>query len=280
MAGLSKETCLCISRIKSSFKDSIGNAPTGYGTGFWCLTEKQNKIYVTNKHNVDCNVKFKSKEIFDLTDIQIELRKKEGNRFFSETEFFSVNLQETSLITEENIDLAVFVNPIFKEHKSNYEYKLLGISEWSANHDFFANRSRIASDVSFVGYPTNFYDSTWKLPIARHAIIASVAEIGFSHNEINLNDIVLVSGLSFGGGSGSPVFSSQRGLKINLDRGFAESDDYCPQKLLGVMTGHLQFPKETEKFMTKKEEEFTRHSGLSYFTKFTALDNIIRKNNL
>ena len=99
MAGLSKETCLCISRIKSSFEDSIGNTPTGYGTGFWCLTEKQNKIYVTNKHNVDCNIKFRSKKLFDLTDIQIELRKNKENRFFSETEFFSVNLKETSLIT-------------------------------------------------------------------------------------------------------------------------------------------------------------------------------------
>lgn len=38
----------------------------------------------------------------------------------------------------------MFVKPIFKEHKSNYEYKLLGISQWSANHAFFENRSRIA----------------------------------------------------------------------------------------------------------------------------------------
>ncbi|MBS0655790.1 MAG: hypothetical protein JSR46_08435, partial [Verrucomicrobia bacterium] len=212
-----------------------------------------------------------------LTDVRIELRKKAKGIFFSDTQFFSVDLEKTIPISEHNIDIALFVNPIFTPSNLAYGHESLSFSEWATDQDFFVKRSRISADVAFVGYPTNFHDSKWKLPIARHAILASIPEIGFSHNEIDLDEIVLVSGLSFNGGSGSPVFSCQRGLKINRNHGSAETDDYCPQKLLGIMTGHLQFPKETEKFMSKKEEEFTRHSGLSYFTRITALQNLIHK---
>ena len=88
----------------------------------------------------------------------------------------------------------------------------------------------------------------------------------------------MASGLSFEGGSGSPVFSSQRGMKINTDNGSVESG-YCPQKLIGIMTGHLQFEQEKE-LLDRKQELFTRHSGLSYFTKFTALRELLNENRL
>jgi hypothetical protein len=125
----------------------------------------------------------------------------------------------------------------------------------------------------------NFFDEKWKFPIARHAIIASVSEIGFSHKDILMEDVLLASGLSFEGGSGSPVFSSARGLKIQADQGFAETSDYCPQKLIGIMTGHLQFNPGAEA-LERKEEAFTRHSGLSYFTKITALRHLLNENGL
>lgn len=117
---------------------------------------------------------------------------------------------------------------------------------------------RCYRDVSFVGFPMNLFDSKWKLPIARHAIIASVSEIDFSHDNISSEGIILVSGLSFEGGSSSPVFSSSRGQRINCNVGFVESDDYCPQKLLGIMTGHLQLQSETKEYITKKEESLKK----------------------
>ncbi|MBS0621647.1 MAG: hypothetical protein JSR80_01650 [Verrucomicrobia bacterium] len=83
----------------------------------------------------------------------------------------------------------------------------------------------------------------------------------------------------FEGGSGSPVFSSARGLRIQADQGFVETADYCPQKLIGFMNGHLQSKIEKESF-APKEDQFMRHSGLSYFTKITALRRLLNNRNL
>ncbi len=159
-----------------------------------------------------------------------------------------------------------------------YGIATLSASQWLADEEFFVKRSRITADISFLGYPMNLCDDQWILPIARHAIIASIPEIDFSYKDISFKKIVLVSGLSFEGGSGSPVFSSLRGTRINCDIGAAESDDYCPQKLLGIMSGHLQLP--TEEKLIGREAAFTKHTGLSYFTKSSALLEIIKLQEL
>lgn len=280
MSGLSKEVCFCITRLKTTFVDSLGNKPKGIATGFWVLTEIGNRIFVTNKHSLDISMKYSSKEKFDFIALELELRKKKNDNFMPETEFFYVSLEATKIIYGEKTDLALIVNPGLQGDIRNFGVQFLKLSDWGPDEEFFIKRSRIASDVSFVGFPMNLFDSKWKLPIARHAIIASVSEIYFSHDNISSEGIILVSGLSFEGGSGSPVFSSSRGQRINCDVGFVESDDYCPQKLLGIMTGHLQLQSETKEYITKKEESFTRHTGLSYFTKSLYLINLIKNNNL
>ncbi len=280
MTGLSKEICFSISRLQTEFVDSLGHNLKGLATGVWVLTEKGNRIFVTNKHNLDVNMIYGLEEKYKLSSLELELRKKEEKKFISETKFFPINLAKSKIIYGDTIDLALIINPKYVDYINSFDVNCLDFSAWIPDEDFFVKRCRLASDVSFVGYPINLFDSKWKLPIARHAVIASVSEIDFSHEEIESKGIILVSGLSFGGGSGSPVFSSLRGLRINCDNGFVESDDYCPQKLLGVMTGHLQLQPETEKYMTKKEKAFILHSGLSYFTNILSLIKLIKDNDL
>ena len=86
-------------------------------------------------------------------------------------------------------------------------------------------------------------------------LIASVSEIGFSHKDIQTEDVLLASGVShLRAGSGSPVFSSARGLKIQADQGFCSKLLIIAlRKLIGIMTGHLQFdPGKQKRWKGKK----------------------------
>jgi hypothetical protein len=275
VSGLKVEVCFAISRLQATFVDDIGDEKSGIATGVWILS-KGKKLFVTNRHSLDLSMKYQ-KNTYKLTKTEIELRIKVGGRFQLETRFFEV--KNPSFLFGLNTDLAVIVEPEFDPFPGVFGHLCLELSVWETDEDFFRQNCRLAADIFFIGFPMNFFDEKWKLPIARHAIIASVSQIGFSHKEIKTEDALLASGLSFEGGSGSPVFSSARGLRINADKGFADTDDYCPQKLIGIMTGHLQFPPSKESF-GRKEELFTRHSGLSYFIKTTALRRLLNENGI
>lgn len=62
MSGLLKEVCFYITRLRTTFVDSLGNKPKRIATGFWVLTEKGNRIFVTNKHSLDISMNYSSKE--------------------------------------------------------------------------------------------------------------------------------------------------------------------------------------------------------------------------
>jgi len=56
MAELSKYVCFCITRLQATFADSLGNNTSGSATGFWIETEKNNRLFVTDKHNLDISM--------------------------------------------------------------------------------------------------------------------------------------------------------------------------------------------------------------------------------
>jgi hypothetical protein len=273
MSGLNTEVCFAIARIKALFVDDTGYERPGIATGLW-MSSKGKIFFVTNRHTLDLSMKYTKPHT--LVHLQIELRKKNTSGFSQETKFFKV--QNSSIILGDRVDLAIIIAPTYEESVEGFEYRTLDVDQWGADADFFLKYCQLASDIFFVGFPMNFFDDHWKFPIARHAIVASVPHVGFSNKEILTSEVLLASGLSFEGGSGSPVFSSQRGMKINTDNGSVESG-YCPQKLIGIMTGHLQFEQGKEP-LNRKQESFTRHSGLSYFTKITALRELLHKNGL
>lgn len=280
MSGLSIDVALTITRIRTTFIDSLGNKLSGIGTGFWIKTNNNKTFLVTNKHNLHTSRKSPCKEEFKLYSIEIQMRKRKEHAFLAETQFFQIDSLATKLILGENIDLALIANPTFLNINPDFAHIIpLGFSSWAPDENFFTKNIRMCSEISFVGYPQDLFDIKWKLPIARSAIIASVPEIDFSHKDISSEGVILVSGLSFQGSSGSPVFSYVRGTKINVNNGSVESDNYCPQKLLGVMTGHLQVTEESlnkEYFnLTRKEEEFLRLTGFSYFINSFALIKLI-----
>jgi hypothetical protein len=72
---------------------------------------------------------------------------------------------------------------------------------------------------------------------------------------------MLVSGLSFSGSSGSPVFNHPKGSSPG---GNVVDRSYVPSKIIGIMSGHFwENPDDPP--------EMFRHSGLSYLTQSTAI---------
>jgi hypothetical protein len=141
----------------------------------------------------------------------------------------------------------------------------------------------LLDSVFFVGYPRSskdevpWWDTAWNLPIARDATIASVPELPFTNPKIRMADVLLVSGLSLQGSSGSPVFTRQEQDVVVTNEfehhgGGAERPERTRVRdvepiLIGIMSGHLPDP----------EAGPLKHSGLSYLTRSTTILDLIEK---
>jgi hypothetical protein len=123
--------------------------------------------------------------------------------------------------------------------------------------------------ASFIGFPGKagvpWYDEHWNLAIARTVNIASLPRVGFFNSAIPTSDVMLVSGLSFSGSSGSAMISHQKGIRHGIGRG--TGDDYVPPKLIGIMSGHW--------WNEEADSGVFRHSGLSYLTRSTAIIGLL-----
>lgn len=284
--GLSRAVLSSISKIRTTFIDRLGNRKCGVGTGVWLHhAATGNATFVTNRHNVDVSLHPAPPHGFVLDRIEIEFKTSSGRQ--EETAFYVVK-NPNAMVMHPSADVALLSKPDFDlppDWRTRFHFRTLTVDAWLANQLFFAQTIGCGAELVFVGYPQIFCDQRRALPIARHAIIASEPSEGFVHNSISMSHAVLVSGLSFGGGSGSPVFCVSRGLKINTDNGSAKTSDYCPTQLVGIMTGHFQesnynprLAKEgalTTDLSVGVGSELEKHSGLSYFTKSTAILEIL-----
>jgi hypothetical protein len=117
--------------------------------------------------------------------------------------------------------------------------------------------------VSFIGFPgsgkSKWWDHAWHSPVARLASLASSPHQPFSNPSIPTADTVLVAGLSFSGSSGSMVILHQKGIPP----GDIVDPTYAPAMIVGIMSGHW--------WEAAQEPEMFSHSGLSYFTRSTAI---------
>ena len=97
---------------------------------------------------------------------------------------------------DENVDLAcVDVSGITH---SDASVKHIG-EEFLTPIDY--ERVALGSDVLFVGYPNDYYDTTNNLPLVRKGTLASMPSIDFKGD-----GNIVIDAQVFGGSSGSPVF--------------------------------------------------------------------------
>ncbi len=271
MSGLNPAIIYAVARLESEFCDHIGNFKCISGTGFWLgKATSSSRYFVTNRHNVDPTVNFGNNPNLKLHSLRIEHRLYDGpmRRPLSDTRFFECDLQASKLRWSKECDVAILFNPVFEIDQGEFKYqKLIPISE-VADTDFLSIKLTIMDSVSFLGYPgsgnNKWWDTACNLAIARTASIASIPNRTFVNPSVIWKNIVLVSGLSFSGSSGSPVLSFQKGVPTG--RGLS-NPSYVAPKLIGIMSGHWWDDSSTP--------EMYKHTGLSYFTRSTSILDLI-----
>jgi hypothetical protein len=166
-----------------------------------------------------------------------------------------------------------------------------------ANEEFFKYNLNVMDNASFIGFPgkrgLRWYDDSWNLAIARTVNVASHPAKPFLNEGIKTSDVMLVSGLSFSGSSGSPVLShtklgvaavpeltraqepSQWQACLNQTIRSINNNITYP-KLIGIMSGHWdEDANSSPGGKCKSGADVFRHSGLSYFTRSTAILDLL-----
>jgi hypothetical protein len=258
-----------VHRFRSSFRDDLGNTRVGVGTGFWISDLRGGRHFVTNKHNVDAALMI-GESTFKLECAEIELRKFQPDAALPERRYFQVqNLG--CLRSSAAADCAVFTAPTLVAHSPEYPVPdLTKFKDIATEADFAQNVVKVMEPAIFIGFPGakghSWSDSTWGLPIARECSVASWPGIAFTHPDIPTQDTVLLSGLSFSGSSGSPVFVQNRGIRPGGD---IEDSSWRPAKLVGIMSGHFR--------ENVPEAPMFAHTGLSYLTRSTSIIQLFQQ---
>lgn len=249
--------------------NDTGHTRNPYGTGFWINIDEDTTALVTNAHNIDARYKLGSDTKYKLDKVEVELRVIKDGKLQNEAEFHEIEFEH--IIQHNSADVGILINPSYVENKETLYPNHITKEEIATKEDFESSIG-VCDAANFIGFATyiqngthyKLWDTTSNLPIIRPASIASIPHLNFKNQAIPTSDVCLVSGLSFSGSSGSPVFSRQKDAVFNyetqrLHGGIAKA------KLIGIMSGHI--------WDEPREEEV--HSGISYFTKSTAIHELI-----
>ena len=241
------------------FADEIGNETKPLrGTAFW-IRHNEKVLLVTNRHNYDATM-HKDMAQKKLIKFRILMRKKtEDGSFLQETKWADVDLNKIDGWIHSEADVAVLD---VKSIPPGVGLSAINSKE-IADREYFENEANFLDPVFFIGYPQNWYDSAWNSPIARLAHIASNPSRTFSNDALLTQDTILVNGLSFGGSSGSIVIFSGEGVQ-EIE---TTSSPYREPKCVGIMSGHFNELKSS-------------HSGLSYFTRSSAIHEVLRQEKI
>ena len=249
---------------------------TAYGTGFFVLTEPEQRFcLVTNRHLVDTRLIKGPVTDFELDKLEIGLRTKADHLQDTSSIFRSLSDPRAyHALNAPVVDypapvIALFVSRNFSEGME--EFWIDAIPESSlATHRQFIDLVRPMDQVSFVGFPgtakSEWWDTRINLAISRTGYISSLADGYFSNQSVMTSNVVVVSGLSFAGSSGSIVVAHDKTLtRIEPDGKREDTSIYA--MVVGVMSGHWWEASQTPIMF--------EHSGLSYFTRSSSICKIL-----
>ena len=283
MMEISEAVALKVTRIRAKFRDQVTGEETGFwtpGTGFWLRTNEGKYVIVTARHLLDPKLRFTCPKEdpdeweFLPSTVEVELRWGEDKNPYdpisNQTKFFKVTEVVKRLFFSAN-DCALLAEP-FDERPEKWAHEGMShFHEADLASILWQDKAFIMLDpVFFIGFPNTWWDQERMLPIARLAHLASMGT--FNNDGIKTDDVSLVTGLSFGGSSGSPVISQPIGSPPEgIPHGWPPpSEDYIPSRLVGVMSGH--FP-----FSDHNGPGIPLHAGLSYFTRSTTILALIEE---
>jgi len=275
-----------VSMVRMTFADELGNSRTTNGTGFWLSTADGHRIYATNRHVVDASLAYHDDETLKklrITRTEVHVRRGDDTSLMYEPgSFFEV--REPRWLLHESADVAILVDPKIHGASDANGYKVYCLPEsFLADGAWINTQLRMMDECYFVGYPSvmaadgetvvRFYDVPANFPIARQAIIASGPF--YTHKDIKTAGVMLVSGLSFHGSSGSPVITPLLGMPPGSVKTFDPDAwangqivaEHREPRLIGIMTGKLE---------TREIDGVFIHAGLSYFTRAGYIVELIR----
>ena len=262
-------------RLRSSFVDGVGKETIVNGTGFFILMEPEESFcLVTNLHLVDARLVKGEKTDLMLTSVEVMFRSKADHLQLSETKFIAIKNpkkfwtlgSEKSLI--DGSDVAIYHNPEFTESPDGNFIDAISESDL-ASHEYFFDCVRPMDQISFVGFPGSngqkWWDTKLELAVSRPGWISSLTDGYFSNDAILTSNVVLVSGLSFSGSSGSIVVFHPKTMSKFKD-GVMEEEP-VEAKVIGIMSGHFDGGQNMH--------NVSQHSGLSYFTRSSSIQEIL-----
>ncbi|WP_409478694.1 hypothetical protein [Pseudobdellovibrio sp. HCB154] len=229
---------------------------------------------VTNRHNVDYYA-FGGDNPDDLrlTKIIVHLRWRNGD----EPIVCRVEIEPDALIwidPNPYNDIALIEFKYKKiDNPAGPVYMRGNFWENRVSGDTSIDRLPLGGRLFFIGFPGHMWDHRNSLPILREAVVSSDAHFDYSaKNQPNARR-VLVSGMSFSGSSGSPVFyQGLEGLLIFIG---VMTGHFAIQTTKGVLTWHL----EAEELDSGAPNNHGSHAGLSYFIKSSVILDIRENRN-
>lgn len=267
MSGINLEILRTAVRIRTTFVDGVGNTRQPLGTGFFVQTNpEQTFCLVTNLHLVDPRLKLGENTGYRLVKAEVQLRSKADHLQQTTVGYHELS-KANDFFHMDSRDVAVFVDPVFGCSLDGFWIDSIGEDDL-ADHQFFIDYIRPLDQASFIGFPgrasSQWWDTKLDLAIARTVNIASLPDGHFTNESIPTGNVVLVSGLSFSGSSGSIVVSHEKTLaKHDMP------DVNVRPKVIGIMSGHW--------WENDQAPEMFRHSGLSYFTRSSSIVSILNQ---
>lgn len=258
--GVPDDVVWVVNRVETTF----GNPATPalahikkIGTGFWLRNRQGARAFILNKHSIDPLLAFQHPGERSLVQLRIELRqliiRDDGSlTAYDPTKFFRVANLSRSLVVHDTADCAALIAPSFVDPAAEFQSIELRLSSL-ADADCLSHHAKLMDLASFIGYPGDppLWDERSTTPIARLCSLASLPGQAFTNARITTSDSALVSGLSFGGSSGSPLWHhSTRGQE---------------PKVLGIMSGHANVG----------DGPAIHHSGLSWYTRATSIRHLL-----
>ena len=273
MSGINDSLANAVTMLNVKFVTELGDEKNITCTAFAIATDTNRDVLVTNKHNLDPSLKLGVDTPYRLHSIQVLLRKRflalNGQyQWMGNTAFYPLPSID-HIIHSADADVSIIYGDYSTEANVD-DFGLPHIFQSEiATEDFFADKLKLMDVASFIGYPGKAGIPWWNTginyPIARTVNIASSPHLPFTNPSIITTDVILVSGLSFSGSSGSVVVSHQKGYSPISSTISFNDPNYAPPRLIGIMSGHW----------SEKEQDAFVHTGLSYLTRSTSILSLI-----
>lgn len=255
--GLNNDFLCSACKLSVSFTDDLGKTIQGGGTGFFIQDSLGVFCLLTNRHVVDIDYKRTTGEYknFKISQVIIDVK-------YKDTQTGLPTVDDQLLIL--NINNFIYSNTFENDIACLKDPKVASLTGQEPRLDFWipfeflASKEKLDSElvicdfVAFPGFP-DWYDKVNKLPILRTGTIASDPRFNYCFSGKFDGDCIAYEAFSYSGSSGSPVFATQKGIKVGSG---LSGGGFRELMLIGINAGHLPI-----------QGVYQSHSGISYLYK-------------